>query len=60
MRIEVFKILITKSKRIFKMVTCGLVNPDKFEKKYMKNEDDSRIPGYEINEVDSNGEKNDG
>ena len=42
------------------MVTCGLVNPDKFEKKYMKNEDDSRIPGYEINEVDSNGEKNDG
>lgn len=55
-----FKILITKSKRIFKMVTCGLVDPDKFEKRYMKNEDEQRIPGYEINDVDSNVDKNEG
>ena len=40
MRIEFFKLVFQKSKRLFNLLTCGYVNIDKFEDKYFSSEDD--------------------
>lgn len=39
MRIEVLKLALTKSKRMFSIISCGLVDSSEFEKQYLHKDD---------------------
>jgi hypothetical protein len=60
MRIEILKMLYLKSPKLFRFASCGLIDQEEFEKKYMGK--DQRLAGlaYEMkDEEDSNDTRKD-
>lgn len=44
MKIEFFKIIYQKSKKLFRLITCGLIDIETFEQRYMNNEEGEPNP----------------
>lgn len=40
-RIEILKMALARGKQMFKLVSCGLVDPDSFERRYMMHDEDA-------------------